>query len=51
MDRRTDGTVWDSGCKSWYLNAEGQNFTLWPGSTLEYLWRTRRFDVAAYRQH
>ncbi len=50
MDQRTYGTVWDSGCKSWYLNAEGKNFTLWPGSTLEYLWRTRKFDVSAYHQ-
>lgn len=36
-------TVWASGCDSWYLSADGRNDTLWPGSTVEYWWRTRRF--------
>lgn len=49
IDRRSATSVWESGCRSWYLNSAGENFTLWPGSTLEYAWRTRRFDPAAYR--
>jgi cation diffusion facilitator CzcD-associated flavoprotein CzcO len=43
------GTVWTSGgCASWYLDAQGRNTTLWPGSTLRFRLRTRRFDPAAY---
>ncbi|MFT7621756.1 MAG: cation diffusion facilitator CzcD-associated flavoprotein CzcO [Myxococcota bacterium] len=48
IDRRSDATVWSTGCRSWYLNDKGQNFTLWPGSTVEYRLRTRRFDTNQY---
>jgi cation diffusion facilitator CzcD-associated flavoprotein CzcO len=48
VQRRLQGTVWLSGCRSWYLTEDGRNDTLWPGSTLEYWWRTRRFDAANY---
>lgn len=30
------GSVWLSGCKSWYIGADGRNHTLWPHSTLKY---------------
>jgi cation diffusion facilitator CzcD-associated flavoprotein CzcO len=46
---RTRTTVWAAGCDSWYLGEGGYNFTLWPGSTIEYRQRVRRFDVANYR--
>jgi len=42
--RRTRHTVWASGCRSWYLDRFGHNSFLWPGSTVEYWWRTRRLD-------
>ncbi len=48
VDRRHTTAVWASGCHSWYLNEDGENFTLWPGSTIEYRRRVRHFDVAAY---
>src|SRR5262249_37167664 len=48
IQRRMRGTVWTSGCASWYLDAGGVNSTLWPGFTWEYRWRTRRFDLASY---
>jgi cation diffusion facilitator CzcD-associated flavoprotein CzcO len=41
QDRMKD-TVWSSGCRSWYLDENGKNFTLWPGFTFEYWLRTRR---------
>jgi cation diffusion facilitator CzcD-associated flavoprotein CzcO len=47
--RRNERTVWASGCDSWYLSGDGYNFTLWPGYTVEYWWRTRRFDPERYR--
>jgi hypothetical protein len=46
--RNMKSTVWSSGCKSWYQNAEGQIDTLWPGFTWEYWLQTRRFDAAHY---
>lgn len=48
MQKRMQGTVWTSGCKSWYLDAKGHNTTLWPGFTFEYRRRTRRFDPQHY---
>lgn len=49
IDQRMQGMVWSSGCESWYLGPGGEQFVLWPGSTIEYWWRTRRFDPTAYR--
>ncbi len=48
LQRRLGKAVWASGCKSWYLGADGHNFTLWPGFTFEYRWATRRFDAENY---
>ncbi|GCE24815.1 flavin-binding monooxygenase [Dictyobacter alpinus] len=48
MQRRMKGTVWASGCVSWYLDARGHNTTLWPGFTFEYRHRIRHFDAQHY---
>jgi cyclohexanone monooxygenase len=48
LRRRMQGTVWSSGCKSWYLDKDGNNFTLWPGFTFTYRRLTRRFDIENY---
>jgi cation diffusion facilitator CzcD-associated flavoprotein CzcO len=49
LQARFRGTVWSSGCKSWYLNDAGRNLVLWPGPTFEYRRITRHFDQASYR--
>jgi cation diffusion facilitator CzcD-associated flavoprotein CzcO len=41
VKRRLARTVWSRGCRSWYLDARGQNFALWPGFSVEYWLRTR----------
>jgi len=41
-------TVWQSGCKSWYLNEQGRNTSLWPGFTFAYRLKTRRFQINKY---
>ncbi len=41
-------TVWTSGCKSWYVDANGKNTTLWPGFTFVYRGKTRRFKTGQY---
>jgi cation diffusion facilitator CzcD-associated flavoprotein CzcO len=46
---RLAGTVWSTGCSSWYIDRNGRNSIQWPGYTFEYRRRTRRFDAEAYR--
>jgi cation diffusion facilitator CzcD-associated flavoprotein CzcO len=48
LRERLKGTVWSTGCKSWYLDAAGRNTTLWPGFTFSYRNITRRFDSENY---
>jgi hypothetical protein len=49
VQERMKRTVWMTGCRSWYLSADGRNDTLWPGTTLGYWWKTLRFDASNYR--
>jgi cation diffusion facilitator CzcD-associated flavoprotein CzcO len=44
LQRRLSGSVWSSGCASWYLDANGHNSTLWPGFTFDFRRRTARLD-------
>ena len=48
VQRQLAGTVWNSGCSSWYLDASGRNTSLWPDFTWRYRQRTRRFDAERY---
>lgn len=41
-------TVWSSGCQSWYQQADGKNFTIWPSSTWRYWLRTRQARAEDY---
>ena len=44
IQQRMAGTVWSTGCKSWYLDSEGRNPTLWPDWTWRFRQRTARFN-------
>jgi cation diffusion facilitator CzcD-associated flavoprotein CzcO len=49
VQTRLAGTVWNAGgCMSYYLDANGRNSTMFPGSTLELRRRLGRFDLADY---
>lgn len=48
MTQSLKGTVWASGCKSWYQTAEGINFAIWPDSTWKYWLRTRKVKESDY---
>ena len=50
LARKMKGTVWTTGCSSWYQTPNGEVF-LWPAATVDYWWRTRRLDLADYEQH
>ena len=42
-------TIWTTGgCASWYLDAQGNNTTLWPTFTFVFRRQTKHFDVRAY---
>lgn len=48
IQRALRGTVWNSGCMSWYQQADGTNRVIWPWSTWRYWMRTRRVPVQDY---
>ncbi|UCM88561.1 flavin-containing monooxygenase [Streptomyces marincola] len=49
LQRRLARSVWNSGgCHSWYLDANGRNTTVWPGTTGEFRRATRAVDTDEY---
>jgi cation diffusion facilitator CzcD-associated flavoprotein CzcO len=43
LQKRLEGTVWNSGgCRSWYLDENGRNTTIWPGFTWPFRKRLRK---------
>jgi hypothetical protein len=48
LQARTQGTVWLSGCASWYLDRNGLNTTLYPDFTFKFRRKTRRFELDEY---
>ncbi|MGH7280266.1 MAG: flavin-containing monooxygenase, partial [Polyangiaceae bacterium] len=49
VDAKMATTVWSTGgCKSWYLDKNGRNSTLWPGFTFTFRRRAARFDPSEY---
>jgi cation diffusion facilitator CzcD-associated flavoprotein CzcO len=47
IQERMKHMVW-GGCKSWYLNADGSNHSLYPGFAAEYVLRARHFKPEEY---
>jgi hypothetical protein len=43
------GTVWHTGCTSWYVDENGNNPNQWPWLWSTYRRRTARIDPAAYQ--
>lgn len=41
IQKDLQGTVWQTGCASWYKRDDGKNFTIWPATTYGYAWQTR----------
>lgn len=49
VQERMKRTVWNTGgCTSWYLDANGRNTTVWPGTTTEFRRATRAVDLGEY---
>lgn len=50
VQKKLKGTVWQNGgCVSWYQQADGKNFTIWPGYTWRYWLETRKIKPRAYK--
>lgn len=50
LQRRMARSVWNTGgCDSWYLDANGRNTTVWPGTTAEFRRATRAVDLTEYQ--
>jgi cation diffusion facilitator CzcD-associated flavoprotein CzcO len=49
LHRWMQRTVWLTGCRSWYLDRNGRNTTLWPGFSFGYWLRTLRVSARDYR--
>lgn len=50
LQKRMQYTTWNSGCASWYLDANGENHTLFPGLASEYVLSVRKFQDREYVQ-
>jgi cation diffusion facilitator CzcD-associated flavoprotein CzcO len=49
IQARMQRTVWNTGgCDSWYLDANGRNTTVWPGTTAEFRKVTKEIDLSEY---
>lgn len=48
LQAKLGDSVWQTGCKSWYVNENGKNTTLWAGFTWQFRQQTRRFDAEQY---
>jgi hypothetical protein len=48
IQTKLKGSVWNSGCNSWYINESGKNTTNWPGFTFSYRLMTGKLDLQDY---
>ncbi len=48
LQTKLGGSIWATGCKSWYQHKSGKITALWPGFTFSFWRRTRAFDAAQY---
>lgn len=48
LQQNFENTVWASGCKSWYVNRQGKNTTLYPHLTLTFRRETKNLDRREY---
>jgi cation diffusion facilitator CzcD-associated flavoprotein CzcO len=48
LQKQFTGTVWASGCKSWYLNSSGKNTTLFPRLVETFRRTTLHIDPSEY---
>jgi cation diffusion facilitator CzcD-associated flavoprotein CzcO len=45
IQQASEGTVWESGCTSWYTTPDGRNTNNWPAYTFQYRQLTKQVDL------
>lgn len=48
LQARLAGSIWATGCQSWYKHRSGKITALWPGFTFDFWLQTARFDADDY---
>jgi cation diffusion facilitator CzcD-associated flavoprotein CzcO len=48
LRERLAGSVWESGCSSWYVDEHGRDTSNWPGTMREFRRRASRVDLRDY---
>lgn len=48
LQEKLKGTIWQTGCSSWYLNKNGKNTVIFPGLTHAYRKVTKRLNLGDY---
>lgn len=48
LQARLRGSIWATGCTSWYQHRSGKITALWPGFTFDFWLRARRLDAAQF---
>ena len=48
LQNKFEGTVWSSGCKSWYMNSKGLNTTIFPRLNTRFRWEMKKFDLQSF---
>ena len=49
VQEQLSGSVWQSGCRSWYQDETGRNYAIWPKTTMRYWLAVRRIRRRDYR--
>lgn len=49
VQKKLSGTVWNSGCTSWYQADSGKNFAIWPDYSYRYKERCEHLGLADYK--
>ncbi|MCP5014507.1 MAG: NAD(P)/FAD-dependent oxidoreductase [Ketobacter sp.] len=49
LQKQIQSSVWGTGCQSWYQDAGGKNFAVWPKSTWKFWLETFRVKAGDYR--
>ncbi|MFN8354497.1 MAG: NAD(P)/FAD-dependent oxidoreductase [Spirosomataceae bacterium] len=48
LQQKLNGTVWDSGCNSWFLNKQNKNTVIFPGTLSSFRKATKYFNIRNY---
>ncbi|KAI9314386.1 hypothetical protein BX666DRAFT_1879459 [Dichotomocladium elegans] len=48
MKKNFIGTTWKNGCRSYYLNEQGEPYALWPNTVTSYWWNLKQYDASDF---